>query len=767
MEYRELLMAGSIDRVFHTKAQRQTQRRNGILGVFVTTLCLCVKLLLVSSCIAQPRLPMKPADVVKVANVSDAQISPNAQWVVYTVSSVDDDKNVSTLWLARAGVDSYTPTPIPSPSPRRPTTSVEWPEIRNAPRPLLPSGWNASNPRWSPDSNSIAFLSTHDDQDGLWVIKLDKPDTPRFIAPITTTNFFITYAGEVLSWSPDSRRIAYISAKVEATDTTDPRVIDRIQYKSRTSFSDNRRTHVYVVEVERPQPQQLTTGLFYDHAVAFSPKGDEVLFLSNHEPEPDANNNSDIFAVDLSGQTRQLTQSRGCEYDPTWSPDGKSIAYIATSREITTIDSVAEDTHLYVMPASGGGGKELATEQDRRVRDPQWSPDGRSILYLANDRGYTTIFKTSMDGGRVSRFSLFVLDGQMAGGFDPQESRSRTEANSPLTLAQPFQITSFSFSNRTQTVGRGSATEVVYPFVITMGNVMRPSEVWSGLGSLVPLRRLSSHNDALLKSVRVILPEEINYASFDGTQIQGWLMRPPGCSSDRKCPLILSIHGGPHGMYGWSFNANFQVYAARGYGVLYLNPRGSNGYGQKFSDATINEWGGGDYRDLMAGVDDALKHNSWIDSDHLAVTGGSYGGFMTNWIITQTPRFRAAVAVASLSNLVSFYSTSLYQDLIHAEFGGFPWDNFDVLWQWSPLRYVRQVQTPTLFIHGENDNDVHITQAEEMYMALKRLHVDTVLVRYPREGHGLREPKHRVDALERALNWFDRYVKLESRPPGN
>ena len=727
MESKESLMDWSIEIRFHAKAQSRKEGSNRHRLSFAS-LRLCVKLLLVfafitSPCVAQQRLPMKPSDILKVASVTDAQISPNGQSVVYTVSSADEDKNVSTLWLVRAGT----------------------------PRPLLPSGWNASTPRWSPDSNSIAFLSTHEDQDGLWVVKLDKPE-PRLLAPITSTNFFITYAGESFSWSPDSRRIAYISAKAETSESTDPHVIDRIQYKSRTSLSDNRRTHVWVVEVERPNPQQLTSGAFYDHAVAFSPKGDEVLFLSNHESDPDANNNSDIFAVDLGGQTRQLTQSRGCEYDPVWSPDGKSIAYVATTRETTTIDSVAEDTHLFVIPAAGGGGKELATDQDRRVRDPQWSPDGRSIVYLANDRGYTTLFKTGNDGGRVSRFSLFMLDGEMAGAFDPQESRSNTES-------QPFQITSFSFSNRTQTVRRGDATEVAYPFVITMGNALRPSEVWLGLGSLVPLRRLSTHNDSFVRSMRLIVPEEINFPSFDGTQIQGWLMRPPGCSSDRKCPLILSIHGGPHGMYGWSFNANFQVYAARGYGVLYLNPRGSNGYGQKFSDGTINEWGGGDYRDLMAGVDEALKRNNWIDANRLAVTGGSYGGFMTNWIITQTPRFRGAVAVASLSNLISFYSTSLYQDLIHAEFGGFPWDNFDVLWQWSPLRFVRQVQTPTLFIHGENDNDVHITQAEEMYMALKRRGVETVLVRYPREGHGLREPKHRVDALERTLAWFDRYVK--------
>jgi dipeptidyl aminopeptidase/acylaminoacyl peptidase len=211
-------------------------------------------------------------------------------------------------------------------------------------------------------------------------------------------------------------------------------------------------------------------------------------------------------------------------------------------------------------------------------------------------------------------------------------------------------------------------------------------------------------------------------------------------------------------MYGYTFNSTFQVYAARGYAVLYMNPRGSNGYGQKFSDGTLREWGGGDYRDLMIGVDEALRRFSWIDPDRMGVTGGSYGGFMTNWIVTQTPRFKAAVAVASVSNLVSFYSTSLYQDLIHAEFG-LPWDDYDLLWRWSPLRYVRQAQTPTLLLHGEQDNDVHITQAEEMYMALRRRGVETQLVRYPREGHGFREPRHRVDALERTIAWFDRFLK--------
>lgn len=714
---------------------------------------------------AQPPRPMRAADIVRVANVTDAQISPNGQYVVYTVSSIAEDRSLSTLWIARLLPEVVPVQPTAQPTPRSPSPRtvpyLEWAELRVAPRTLLPSGWSASTPRWSPDGNSIAFLSQQEEQDGLWVIRLDRPE-PRLVASITATNFHIAYAGEPFSWSPDSKRIAYISARAEAPEppdrsrrADDPRVIDRIQYKSRTSFSDNRRTHVWVVDIERPVPLQLTSGAFYDHAVSFSPRGDEIAFISNREPDPDAFNNSDLFAVDLGGQMRQITQTKGCEYAPAWSPDGRSIAYIATKREVTTIDSVAEDAHLWIIPATGGNGRELTADHDRRVRSPHWSADGRSIMYLAGDQGYTTIFRIGVDGGKVSRFLAYYLHGEMVGGFTDLDDAKMTAAGVSLTQRIPFHITSFSFSNRSQSIGR----EISFPFVATLGNALRPPEIWAGYGNAVPMRRLSAHNDTLMRSLRLIVPEEITFPSFDGTQIQGWVIKPPGCTSDRKCPLILNVHGGPHGSYGWSFNSSFQVYAARGYGVLYLNPRGSSGYGQKFSDGTLNEWGGGDFRDLMIGVDEALRRNPWIDGARLGVTGGSYGGFMTNWIVTQTQRFRGAVAVASLSNLVSFYSTSLYQDLIHAEFGGFPWDNFEVLWQWSPLRYVRQVQTPTMFIHGELDNDVHITQAEEMYMALKRRNVETVFVRYPREGHGLREPKHRIDALERTIAWFDRFVR--------
>lgn len=719
------------------------------------------------SAYAQPQRATRlitPGDILRIANVSDAQISPNGQWVVYAVSTVEGDETVSTLWLAPVGTNLvHLPTSAATANAQPVSASeiTDWSGGAFTTSRLLAAGWNASNPRWSPDSSKIAFLSDRDGLRGLWVVNQDKRE-PRLIAPLDSTNFFITYAGESFAWSPDSKRIAYISATEESPDTRDvlsqeiqetkpddPRVIDRIQYKSRTSFSDNRRTHVWITTIDKPEPRQLTSGLYYDHAISFSPNGDEIAFISNHEPDPDANNNSDIFAVDLHGQTRQITQTKGCEYEPAWSPDGKWIAYTATKREVTTIDSVAEDAHVWAIKADGGNARELSLALNRRARTPRWSADSKWVFFLANDDGLTRIYRIELSRAPssgsegVRRFPPF--SGPLTSNKEGQPSQ--------LPWPDYFQISSYSSSGKLNAVGNPL-------FSFTLSDARHPAEVFTGVfGAGETIRRISGHNDQFARSTELLQPQAVRFKSFDGTRVFGWLIKPAGFRENRKYPLILSIHGGPHGMFGHAFNATFQIYAARGYAVLYLNPRGSNGYGQKFSDGTLNEWGGGDYKDLMVGVDEALRENPWIDQNRLGVTGGSYGGFMTNWIITQTPRFKAAVSVAGVSNLISFYSTSLYQDLIHAEFGGFPWDNYDLLWQWSPLRYVKQAQTPTLFIHGEQDNDVHITQAEEMYTALKRRGVESVMVRYPREGHGLREPKHRVDALERTLAWFDRYLK--------
>ncbi len=437
----------------------------------------------------------------------------------------------------------------------------------------------------------------------------------------------------------------------------------------------------------------------------------------------------------------------------------------ATKRDVTTIDSVAEDAHVWVIEAKGGTGRELTAAQDRRARSPRWMADSRSVIFLASDHGRTALYRIriNVNDDRPEPLQLFLYLNRpnFPAGFTDNFGEDAQDLTTVINAKRAFQISSFSVAYQKRLITRaidGSSINLS-PISFILSTSASPNEVCFQANVRPVLECVRTHNSALLKAMEIAEPEDINFKSFDGTPIQGWLMKPVGWRTDRRYPLILSIHGGPHGMYGYGFNAIFQAYAARGYAVLYLNPRGSSGYGQKFSDGTLREWGGGDYRDLMLGVDEVVRTRSWIDSDRMGVTGGSYGGFMTNWIITQTTRFKAAVASASVSNLVSFYSTSLYQDLIHAEFGGFPWDDYDLLWRWSPLRYVKQAQTPTLLIHGEQDNDVHITQAEEMYMALKRRGVETVLARYPREGHGFREPLHRLDALERTLAWFDRFLK--------
>ncbi len=688
---------------------------------------------------------MTPADTLRVANVGDAQISPDGTMTCYTVAAVEGNATRTSLWCAQHADERLVGS-----QPRR------------VPREVLGGEWNVSRPRWSPDGRRLALLATRGEQSGLWVVApRGDLQPPRFVAPVRSTNFHIPYAGESFAWSPDSRRIAFINASEEAPDGAaltaagataaerarrdDPRIVDRIRYKSRTAFSDTLRTHVWLADADDSStpPRQLTSGQYYDHALTWNPRGEEIAFLSNHEADADAVNNSDIFAVSTGdGRVRRLTETRGCEYEPAWSPDGKWIAYTATTRDVTTIDSVAEDTHVWVINSAGGKGRELNNSQDLRSRSPRWRADSLGILYTAVTSGSTYLYKLRLDTSEVG----WVVP-------RPNVTRSTTFEGYFLGEDGKFQVGGFSVALQSQ---------ARFAVAFTVSTPTRPHEVWvtnlSGLSGVL-LRRVSSHNDAFIRTLPLTEPEEIKFKSFDGTNVQGWLMKPLGWRAGERYPLILAIHGGPHGMYGYNFNAAFQAYAARGYAVLYLNPRGSTGYGQKFSDGTLKEWGGGDYRDLMAGVDEALRKFPWIDRGRMGVTGGSYGGFMTNWIITQTNRFRAAVASASVSNLVSFYSTSLYQDLIHAEFGGFPWDDYDLLWRWSPLRYVRAVETPTLFIHGELDNDVHITQAEEMYMALRRRNVETVLARYPREGHGFREPRHREDALERTLDWFDKYLK--------
>jgi dipeptidyl aminopeptidase/acylaminoacyl peptidase len=471
-----------------------------------------------------------------------------------------------------------------------------------------------------------------------------------------------------------------------------------------------------VVPAAGGEPRQLTRGATDENSIDWRGDGHEIVFLSNHEPDPDAKLNYDIFAVNVStGAVRQLTHTPGVEFNPAISPDGRFIAYTATTRDITTIDSIAEDVHVWAVPVTGGTGQELNAALDRRGFLPHWTVDSRFIIYTAADHGKLALYRVPRNGGAST--ALFNGEAQV----------------SSISVAK-----------------NGAILAVV-------ANPTMPPEIFRL--DTNPPQQLTHLNTIRRKLSK---PQTVNFRSFDGTPIEGWFYPPLVTPSSGRIPMILTIHGGPHeGMFGYRFQPAIEAYAARGYATLAINPRGTTGYGQKFTDGCLGDWGGGDYKDLMAGVDYILKTHPEIDPERLGVTGASYGGFMTNWVVTQTARFKAAVAVSSLSDLISFYATSLYQDLIHADFGGFPWDDdhYALLWKWSPLAHIKNATTPTLLLHGEQDNDVHITQAEEMYTALRRRGVPAELVRYPREGHGFHEPKHRADAVARTLAWMDRFLK--------
>ncbi len=337
---------------------------------------------------AQVRRAMTPGDLLRMASVSDAQISPDGEWVVYAVSTTDRDATNTRLWIARVG--RQTPTAA--------TTRV-------SSAPLLSNDWNAANPRWSPDSRRIAFLSTREGQTGIYVVSLTERQ-PRLVAAVNQANFFIAYAGESFAWSPDSRRIAFISASEDEGDNgttsasiptktdkaNDPRVIDRIQYKTRTSFSDRARTHVWLVEVDAPaernQPRQLTFGQFYDHALSWNPNGSEIAFLSNREPEPEANNNSDIYAVDVQGRLRQITETRGCEYEPAWSPDGSKIAFGSWR---------TGNNEIYIANSNGTNQTRLTNSLDVDFY-PVWSPDGNKIAFIRRNNSAHWLYVINADG---------------------------------------------------------------------------------------------------------------------------------------------------------------------------------------------------------------------------------------------------------------------------------------------------------------------------------------------------------------------------------
>ena len=583
----------------------------------------------------------------------------------------------------------------------------------------------SGDPRWSPDGKWLAFHGSAGEKHGLLVARADGSEV-TFLAPTKGTNSPLPGEGNDVTWSPDGKQIAFISSapsELAAQASGDPMVITRYLYKptaseGMTRFNDNQRLHIFVVDVAGKQVRQLTQGETDEHSIDWSPDGKEILFVSNREPNQDEFFNYDIFALRVADNSiRRLTATEYNEYGPLWSPDGKYIAYRGTRRGLTDRETAMEDTHVWVMKADGTERREIGDALDNRQGTPKWAPDGSALYFTLQEQGNVRLMRLPISGekpeyavndtGTVDGWSV-AKDGTLAYGF-----------TTPGDMAELY--------------------------------------VKSGKSEG---RKLTDLNAEVLRGKQLANVESFTFISNDNKfEIEAFLTKPLGMTATSKHPLIVNIHGGPHGQNGPAFNFKNQVYAARGWATLNVNFRGSTGYGQEFADAVFGDQDGNEGQDVLYGVSAAVRRYLWLDRERMGIEGVSYGGQLTDWLITQTNEFKAAIPTAGISNLISYNYMTYYNQYEEMEFGQFLHQGnlMDFAWERSALKHVAAVHTPTMLLHGENDNDVPIAEAEQYFIALKDVGVEAVFVRYPREGHGLAETGHVIDSIERSIAWYEKH----------
>lgn len=584
------------------------------------------------------------------------------------------------------------------------------------------AGGKDSAPRWSPDGRWLAFVSGRDDTSQIYLMPAHGGE------PLRLTD--MPKGAGIPAWSPDSRHIAFAAGvPVSEPPNEEPknqqaRVIERAVYKfDGRGFIDDRRTHIHVVDIESREIRQITHGDFNHTSPSWSPEGTHLAFAANRNEDWDLQAESDIWIVPCGGgEPRRITLVRGAWGNPVFSPDGSRIAFVGYARP-----EEGEPTYypqLFTVSRGGGEPCNLLADTDMAVGNSvgcDWSAAGDEGLVWTED-------------------GIFFIASQR-GTSNVQCWRDGVK---PLTAGR-HHIMDFSVGGRV--------------VAFTCSEATRPAEIFA-LARGMKARQVTSHNAEALRVVAPVQPEHLTFTGSEGEEIDGWLMRPAGFVEGQRYPLIVYIHGGPVSAYGETFFHEFQVLAGQGFGLFYSNPHGSSSVGRHFQVSIMGDWGNLDYADVMAGVDRVIEER-WVDPHRMGVAGGSYGGFMVNWIVSHTSRFAAACTQRSICNHLSQGGTSDWAATRGERLGGTPESKPEKLWTMSPLKYVSNVTTPTLILHSERDDRCPIEQGEQWFAALKRLRVPVRFVRFPEESHGLSrggKPSRRLDRMDHIIRWFKTYL---------